>query len=158
MLEPAVIPGRGLATDVDALMIGARCPVVPPAQPFQRYADSGHALGHGELERVVKLGQALGIELATELDDLYQVADFITVHMPVTEQTKGMLNAAAFAKMKPGVRIVNCARGEIIGETDLIAALDSGKVAAALMAKAPDLLARPPAIEKVDVLAAKLPR
>jgi D-3-phosphoglycerate dehydrogenase len=51
--------------------------------------------------------------------------------MPVTEQTRGMLNAAAFAKMKPGVRIVNCARGEIIVENDLIAALDSGKVAGA---------------------------
>jgi D-3-phosphoglycerate dehydrogenase len=75
--------------------------------------------------------RALGIELATELDHVYQAADFITVHMPVTEQTKGMLNATAFAKMKPGVRIVNCARGEIIVEPDLIAALDSGKVAAA---------------------------
>jgi D-3-phosphoglycerate dehydrogenase len=50
--------------------------------------------------------------------------------MPVTDQTRGMLNAAAFTKMKPGVRIVNCARGEIIVENDLIAALDSGKVAA----------------------------
>ncbi len=75
--------------------------------------------------------KALGVELATELDDVYSKADFITVHMPVTEQTRGMLNAAAFAKMKPGVRIVNCARGEIIVENDLIAALDSGKVAAA---------------------------
>ena len=75
--------------------------------------------------------KALGIELATELDIVYREADFITVHMPVTEQTKGMLNTAAFAKMKPGVRIVNCARGEIIVENDLIAALDSGKVAAA---------------------------
>jgi len=75
--------------------------------------------------------KALGVELAVELDDVYQVADFITVHMPVTDQTKGMLNAMAFAKMKPGVRIVNCARGEIIVEQDLIAALDSGKVAAA---------------------------
>src|SRR6185503_17317649 len=52
---------------------------------------------------------------------------------PVTEQTRGMLNAEAFAKMKPGVRIVNCARGEIIVENDLIAALDSGKVAAAAL-------------------------
>ncbi len=75
--------------------------------------------------------KALGIELATELDVVYRESDFITVHMPVTEQTKGMLNTAAFAKMKPGVRIVNCARGEIIVEADLIAALDSGKVAAA---------------------------
>ncbi len=75
--------------------------------------------------------KGLGIELATELDMVYREADFITVHMPVTEQTKGMLNTAAFSKMKPGVRIVNCARGEIIVENDLIAALDSGKVAAA---------------------------
>ncbi|HMP83548.1 MAG TPA: NAD(P)-dependent oxidoreductase [Verrucomicrobiota bacterium] len=75
--------------------------------------------------------RALGITLATDLDDVYQAADFITVHMPVTDATRGMLNAAAFAKMKPGVRIVNCARGEIIVDADLIAALDSGKVAAA---------------------------
>jgi D-3-phosphoglycerate dehydrogenase len=51
--------------------------------------------------------------------------------MPDTEQTKGMLNASAFSKMKPKVCIVNCARGEIIVESDLIAALDSGKIAAA---------------------------
>jgi D-3-phosphoglycerate dehydrogenase len=77
--------------------------------------------------------KALGVELATDLDEVYRDADFITVHMPVTHETRGMLNAAAFAKMKPGVRIVNCARGEIIVESDLIAALDSGKVAAAAL-------------------------
>lgn len=77
--------------------------------------------------------RALGIDLASDLDQVYRDADYITVHMPVTEQTRGMLNTAAFAKMKPGVRIVNCARGEIIVETDLIAALDSGKVAAAAL-------------------------
>jgi D-3-phosphoglycerate dehydrogenase / 2-oxoglutarate reductase len=75
--------------------------------------------------------KALGVELVGELDAVYRDADFITVHMPVTEQTKGMLNAAAFAKMKPKVSIVNCARGEIIVENDLLAALNSGKVAAA---------------------------
>lgn len=75
--------------------------------------------------------KALGVELVPELDAVYRDADFITVHMPVTEQTRGMLNSAAFAKMKPKVCIVNCARGEIIVESDLIAALDSGKVAAA---------------------------
>lgn len=77
--------------------------------------------------------KALGIELAADLDDVYQTADFITVHMPVTELTRGMLNAAAFSKMKPGVRIVNCARGEIIVENDLLAALDAGSVAAAAL-------------------------
>jgi D-3-phosphoglycerate dehydrogenase len=77
--------------------------------------------------------RALGIELELDLDEVYRCADFITVHMPVTEQTKGMLNAAAFARMKPKVCVVNCARGEIIEEKDLLAALESGKVAAAAL-------------------------
>ncbi len=75
----------------------------------------------------------LGIELTDEVDQVYRSADYITVHMPSTDQTRGMLNAAAFAKMKPKVCIVNCARGEIVNEADLIAALDSGKIAAAAM-------------------------
>ena len=68
--------------------------------------------------------KAIGAEFADSVDEVYRVADFITVHMPVTPETKHMLNAAAFTKMKPGVKIVNCARGEIIVEADLIAALD----------------------------------
>jgi D-3-phosphoglycerate dehydrogenase len=76
---------------------------------------------------------ALGIALAGDLDEVYRDADFITVHMPVTEQTRGMLNAAAFAKMKPKVCVVNCARGEIMVENDLLAALDSGKIGAVAM-------------------------
>ena len=75
--------------------------------------------------------KSLGIQLAADLDHVYRDSDFITVHMPVTEQTRGMLNADAFARMKPKVCIINCARGEIISETDLLAALNSGKVAAA---------------------------
>ena len=74
----------------------------------------------------------LGIEQQV-LDAVYRDADFITVHMPVTDQTRGMLNAEAFARMKPKVFIVNCARGEIIVENDLLAALDSGKVAGAAL-------------------------
>ena len=77
--------------------------------------------------------KAVGAEFADSVDDVYRVADFITVHMPVTPETKHMLNAAAFSKMKPGVRLVNCARGEIIAENDLIAALESGKVAGAAL-------------------------
>ncbi len=75
----------------------------------------------------------LGVELVQDTDAVYRSADFITVHMPVTEQTRGMLNAEAFARMKPGVRIVNCARGEIIEEKDLVAALESKKVAGAAL-------------------------
>ncbi len=82
------------------------------------------------------LSQARARELGIEdqvLDAVYRDADFITVHMPVTDQTRGMLNAEAFARMKPKVFVVNCARGEIIVENDLLAALDSGKVAGAAL-------------------------
>lgn len=65
-----------------------------------------------------------------ELDEALQGADFITVHMPLTDATKGMLNKDAFAKMKDGVRIVNVARGGIIDENDIVPALESGKVKA----------------------------
>ncbi len=77
--------------------------------------------------------KAIGAEFAADLDAVYRVADFITVHLPVTPETKHLLNAAAFAKMKPGVKIINCARGEIISEPDLIAALESNKVAGAAL-------------------------
>jgi D-3-phosphoglycerate dehydrogenase len=64
-----------------------------------------------------------------ELDQLFARADFITLHTPLTDGTRHMINAAAIAKMKPGVRIINCARGELVVEEDLKAALASGHVA-----------------------------
>jgi D-3-phosphoglycerate dehydrogenase / 2-oxoglutarate reductase len=73
--------------------------------------------------------EQLGVE-KVELEALFAAADFITVHMPKTEATTNMLNAAAFAKMKPGVRIVNCARGGLIDEAALAEAIAAGKVAA----------------------------
>ena len=75
---------------------------------------------------------ALQVELL-ELDDVLAGADFITVHMPLSDETKGMLNTAAFAKMKPGARVLNCARGGIINETDLCQAIKAGKVAGAAL-------------------------
>ncbi|HEX3883570.1 MAG TPA: phosphoglycerate dehydrogenase [Stellaceae bacterium] len=72
----------------------------------------------------------LGVERVT-LDDLLGRADFITLHTPLTEQTRNLIDAAAFAKMKNGVRLINCARGGLVVEADLAAALDSGKVAGA---------------------------
>ncbi|MFU8847216.1 MAG: phosphoglycerate dehydrogenase [Opitutales bacterium] len=74
--------------------------------------------------------KSLGVRLAS-LDEVIEQADYITVHMPLTADTKHMLNADAFARMKDGVRIFNCARGGIIEEAALIEALQSGKVAAA---------------------------
>ena len=59
----------------------------------------------------------LGIELVADLDEVYADADFMTVHMPATDQTRGMLNSSAFAKMKPKVCIVNCARGRSLPTT-----------------------------------------
>jgi D-3-phosphoglycerate dehydrogenase len=72
----------------------------------------------------------LGIE-KVELDGLFKRADFITLHTPMTEKTKGIIDKAAIAKMKDGVRIVNCARGGLIVEADLAEGLKSGKVAGA---------------------------
>ncbi|MDD2762580.1 MAG: phosphoglycerate dehydrogenase [Opitutaceae bacterium] len=66
-----------------------------------------------------------------DLDPLLRESDYITVHMPLTDQTRYMINAAALAKTKKGVRLFNCARGGIIEEAALIAALKSGQVAAA---------------------------
>ncbi|MCF6198848.1 MAG: phosphoglycerate dehydrogenase [Hyphomicrobiaceae bacterium] len=74
----------------------------------------------------------LGVE-KVELDELYKRADFISLHTPKTEKTDGMINAQAFAKMKDGVRIINCARGGLIVEADLKVALESGKVGGAAL-------------------------
>jgi D-3-phosphoglycerate dehydrogenase len=74
----------------------------------------------------------LGIE-KVELDQLLARADFITLHTPLTDQTRGILSREAFAKTKCGVRIINCARGGLIDEAALKDALDSGQVAGAAL-------------------------
>ncbi len=73
---------------------------------------------------------ALGVEKVA-FDELLARADFLTVHTPLTDSTRDLIDAAALAKCKDGVRIVNCARGGIVNEADLAAALDDGKVAGA---------------------------
>jgi len=72
----------------------------------------------------------LGIELA-DLETIYKRSDFITLHTPKTKETAGLINKDTIAKMKDGVRIINCARGGIVNEADLYEALKSGKVAGA---------------------------
>jgi len=74
--------------------------------------------------------KALNVEMVTR-EEIFTKSDYITVHMPLTDDTKYMVDEAAFAKMKKGVRIFNCARGGIIKESALVAALQSGQVAAA---------------------------
>ena len=73
-----------------------------------------------------------GIKLVT-LDDLIAGSDYITLHVGLTPQTAGVVNAKSIAKMKKGVRIVNCARGELIEDAALVAALKSGQVAGAAL-------------------------
>ena len=77
--------------------------------------------------------RSLQVELADDLATLLTRADFITVHMPMTPETKNILNAATLAKCKPGVRIVNCARGGLVEEAALLAALQSGQVGGAAL-------------------------
>jgi len=72
----------------------------------------------------------LGVE-KVELDELFKRADFITLHTPLTEKTRNVVDAGAIAKMRDGVRIINCARGGLVDEKALRVALDSGKVAGA---------------------------
>ena len=75
----------------------------------------------------------LGVEKAETSADVYAQADFITIHLPKTPETRGWLNAEAFAQMKDGVRVINCARGELVDDAALKDAIDSGKVAGAAL-------------------------
>ena len=70
------------------------------------------------------------VSVVTDLDELYKSADFITLHIPSTPDTKGSINANTIAKMKDGVRILNLARADLVNTADIKAALDSDKVAA----------------------------
>jgi D-3-phosphoglycerate dehydrogenase len=91
-------------------------------------------------ERAVEIG----VE-KVELDELFRRADFITLHTPLTDATRDIVDAKAIAKMKPGVRIINCARGGLIREADLKTALDSGHVAGAAL----DVFPVEPATENI---------
>jgi D-3-phosphoglycerate dehydrogenase len=82
----------------------------------------------------------LGVE-KVEMDELLARADFITLHTPLTDATRRMIDASALAKTKPGVRIINCARGGLVVEEDLKAAIEAGHVAGAAL----DVFAEEPA-------------
>jgi len=83
----------------------------------------------------------LGVRKVDTLDELYVHADFITLHVPLTEQTQGMIDAAALKKMKPGARLINCARGGLVVEDDLKQAIEDGQIAGAAI----DVFAEEPA-------------
>jgi D-3-phosphoglycerate dehydrogenase len=75
----------------------------------------------------------MGVEKAESSDEVYAVADFLTLHLPKTPETEGWLDAEALAKCKDGVRVLNVARGPLVVDEDLKAALDSGKVGGAAL-------------------------
>jgi D-3-phosphoglycerate dehydrogenase len=78
------------------------------------------------------VAEEMGVELV-DLERLYAESDYLTLHLAVTPETRNMIDARAFAQMKDGVRIINCARGELIVGNDLLAAMRSGKVAGAAL-------------------------
>jgi D-3-phosphoglycerate dehydrogenase / 2-oxoglutarate reductase len=75
----------------------------------------------------------LGVERVESPADVNGAAEFLTLHLPLTEETRGSIDASAFAQMRDGVRLVNAARGELIDEPALVEALKAGKVAAAAL-------------------------
>jgi D-3-phosphoglycerate dehydrogenase / 2-oxoglutarate reductase len=91
-------------------------------------------------ERALKLG----VE-KVELDELWRRADFITLHTPLTDKTRNIINAEALAQMKRGVRLINCARGELVDDAALAEALKSGHVAGAAL----DVFREEPATQSV---------
>lgn len=90
------------------------------------------------------------IHVVKDINELYKRADYITIHIHFTDETKGMINAGAISSMKRGVRFINLARGEIVDDDAMLAALDTGKVAAYItdfpnnrIVKAPHVIAMP---------------
>ena len=75
----------------------------------------------------------LGVERVESEREVYAAADFLTLHLPLTDETRGSINAKAFGRMRTGVRIVNAARGALVDEDDLLDALKSGKVGGAAL-------------------------
>lgn len=90
------------------------------------------------------------IHVVKDINELYKRADYITIHIHFTDQTARMIDAKAIAAMKRGVRFINLARGEIVDDGAMLAALDTGKVAAYItdfpnntLVKAPHVIAMP---------------
>jgi D-3-phosphoglycerate dehydrogenase len=99
-------------------------------------ANRGRALGMNVVafDPFVVAGQSRDLEIEMmSLDEVLRRADFLTVHTPLTPETRGIVGADAFTKMKDGVRIINCARGGLIDEAALCEAIKSGKVAGAAL-------------------------
>jgi len=121
---------------------------VPPGKPLYRLVGRTLGLvGFGNIARHVAVrAAAFGMRILyadpfvkdgqfsepgrkVELDELYRESDFVSVHPPLTPQTRGMINDGAFSKMKPGAILINCSRGPVVDTTALVRALDAKKIA-----------------------------
>jgi D-3-phosphoglycerate dehydrogenase / 2-oxoglutarate reductase len=125
---PVVVPIRRIQGSVLGLLGFGNIPrlVAPKAKAFGMKVIAFDPYAKPELFKEA------GVE-SVDFDTLLATSDYISVHAPHTPQTRGMMNAAAFAKMKKGAYIVNTARGPLIDEPALIAALDSGQVGGAAL-------------------------
>src|SRR5712691_11559489 len=123
---PAVAPLRRLAGQVLGLIGFGHIPraLMPKAKAFGLTV-----IAHDPYVAPDVLA-ALGVA-GVSFDDLLARSDFISVHAPLTPQTRGLMNAAAFAKMKKGALLINTARGPLVDEAALVAALDSGQLGGA---------------------------
>jgi D-3-phosphoglycerate dehydrogenase len=123
---PAVVPIRRIEGTVLGLIGFGHIPrlVAPKAQAFGIRVISYDPFAKPDVFK------AAGVE-GVDLDTLLKTSDYVSVHAPLLPATRGMLNATAFSKMKKGAYVVNTARGPLIDEPDLIAALDSGQVGGA---------------------------
>jgi D-3-phosphoglycerate dehydrogenase len=123
---PAVVPIRRIEGTVLGLVGFGNIPrlVAPKAQAFGIKVIAYDPYAKPEVFKAAKVE-------SVDFDTLLKTSDYISVHAPLMAATRGMMNAAAFAKMKKGAYIVNTARGPLIDEPALIAALDSGQIGAA---------------------------
>jgi D-3-phosphoglycerate dehydrogenase len=123
---PAVVPIRRIEGTVLGLVGFGHIPrlVAPKAQAFGIRVIASDPYAKPEVFKTA------GVE-SVDFDTLLQSSDYVSVHAPLLPATRGMMNAAAFAKMKKGAYIVNTARGPLIDEPALIAALDSGQIGGA---------------------------
>lgn len=93
-------------------------------------AEGAKALGMSVIGYDPFVSEKEGIEIASDISEIYAKCDYITLHLPLNDGTRGMINADTLATMKDGVRILNFARGELVDSKSIIAALESGKAAA----------------------------
>ncbi len=119
---------KGKSAFVGPELLGKTLGVVGLGAIGRLVAESARALGMHIVGYDPFVKELEGVELA-DLDTLYAKSDYITLHVPQTGETKGMINAQSIGKMKDGVRILNLARGTLVQDADILAALETGKVA-----------------------------